>query len=231
MRVESRVAGGDVNPYLAFAGLLAAGLAGIDGGYELGPPWTGSGYDARDEPHVPSIAARGARAVRGLGARARGARRRGGRSLPERRRRRARRLRRRRHRLGAEALLRAPVSRPRIGICAYRTHARWTHWDARGDRHPAGLRRRRRGAGGRADPAAADAGRRRGGRRRARRHRRADPDRRPRPRPGALRRRARGGHRRAHRGAPRARRLRARAARAPPRSAGCPCSASAAACS
>ncbi len=31
MRVESRVAGGDVNPYLAFAALLAAGLAGIDG--------------------------------------------------------------------------------------------------------------------------------------------------------------------------------------------------------
>ena len=54
MRVESRVAGGDVNPYLAFAALLAAGLAGIDGQYELGPAWTGSGYDARDEPHVPS---------------------------------------------------------------------------------------------------------------------------------------------------------------------------------
>jgi glutamine synthetase len=54
MRVESRVAGGDVNPYLAFAALLAAGLAGIDGGYELGPAWAGSGYEARDEPHVPS---------------------------------------------------------------------------------------------------------------------------------------------------------------------------------
>jgi glutamine synthetase len=54
MRVENRVAGGDVNPYLAFAALLAAGLAGIDGGYELGPAWQGSGYDAGDEPHVPS---------------------------------------------------------------------------------------------------------------------------------------------------------------------------------
>ena len=21
------------------------------------------------------------------------------------------------------------MSRPRIGICAYRTHARWTHWE------------------------------------------------------------------------------------------------------
>jgi len=54
MRVESRVAGGDVNPYMAFAALLAAGLAGIDGGYELAPAWEGSGYDAGDEPHVPS---------------------------------------------------------------------------------------------------------------------------------------------------------------------------------
>jgi glutamine synthetase len=54
MRVESRVAGGDVNPYLAFAALLAAGLAGIDGEYELGPAWEGSGYEACDEPHVPS---------------------------------------------------------------------------------------------------------------------------------------------------------------------------------
>ncbi|MDX6540790.1 MAG: glutamine synthetase [Gaiellales bacterium] len=54
MRVEHRVAGGDVNPYLAFAALLAAGLAGIDGAYELAPPWTGSGYDAPGEPHVPS---------------------------------------------------------------------------------------------------------------------------------------------------------------------------------
>jgi glutamine synthetase len=54
MRVENRVAGGDVNPYLAFAALLAAGLAGIDGAYELGPACEGSGYDARDDPHVPS---------------------------------------------------------------------------------------------------------------------------------------------------------------------------------
>jgi glutamine synthetase len=54
MRVESRVAGGDVNPYLAFAALLAAGLAGIDGAYELAPAWTGSGYEAANEPHVPS---------------------------------------------------------------------------------------------------------------------------------------------------------------------------------
>jgi glutamine synthetase len=54
MRVEHRVAGGDVNPYLAFAALLAAGLAGIDGAYSLGPACRGSGYEAGGEPHVPS---------------------------------------------------------------------------------------------------------------------------------------------------------------------------------
>jgi glutamine synthetase len=54
MRVESRVAGGDVNPYLAFAALLAAGLAGIDGAYELAPACEGSGYEASDAPHMPA---------------------------------------------------------------------------------------------------------------------------------------------------------------------------------
>src|SRR4029077_20839160 len=77
----------------------------------------------------PLDAARGARAVRRLGAGPRGAGQRGRRPLPERGDRRAGRIRRRRHRLGAAPLLRAPVSRPRIGICAYRTHARWTHWE------------------------------------------------------------------------------------------------------
>jgi glutamine synthetase len=34
--------------------MIAAGLAGIDGGYELEPAWEGSGYDARERPHVPA---------------------------------------------------------------------------------------------------------------------------------------------------------------------------------
>ena len=54
MRVECRVAGGDANPYLAFSALIAAGLAGVDGDYELEPAWEGSGYDAADRPHVPA---------------------------------------------------------------------------------------------------------------------------------------------------------------------------------
>jgi glutamine synthetase len=54
LRVECRVAGGDANPYLAFSALIAAGLAGIDGDYELEPAWEGSGYAALDRPHVPA---------------------------------------------------------------------------------------------------------------------------------------------------------------------------------
>jgi glutamine synthetase len=62
MRLESRVAGGDVNPYLAFAATIAAGLDGIDRGLELGPAFEGNAYDA-DLPRVPSSLSE---AIRGL---------------------------------------------------------------------------------------------------------------------------------------------------------------------
>jgi glutamine synthetase len=53
LRTETRIPGGDVNPYLAFAALLAAGLAGIDAGLELPPPLEGNAYesDAERFPH------------------------------------------------------------------------------------------------------------------------------------------------------------------------------------
>ena len=222
MRVESRVAGGDVNPYLAFAALLAAGLAGHRRRRtSSAPAWEGSGYDARDAAARALDAARGARAVRRLGARARGARRRGRRPLPERGDRRARRVRRRRHGLGAEALLRAPVSRPRIGISAYRTNARWTHWDLAATVIPQGYVEGVRLAGGvpillpPTPEGAEEPGEVLDGIDGAR------ADRRARPRPGALRRGARGGNGRADARAPDPRRLRARAAArgAPPRAA------------
>ncbi len=38
MRVEYRAPDPSCNPYLAFAVILSAGLAGIENGYELGPP-------------------------------------------------------------------------------------------------------------------------------------------------------------------------------------------------
>jgi glutamine synthetase len=52
LRVENRMPGADVNPYLALAAMIAAGLDGIDSELELGPPCEGNAYSA-DLPHVP----------------------------------------------------------------------------------------------------------------------------------------------------------------------------------
>jgi glutamine synthetase len=52
LRVEDRVAGGDVNPYLAVAALIAAGLHGIENELPLGPVFTGNAYDS-DKLRVP----------------------------------------------------------------------------------------------------------------------------------------------------------------------------------
>ena len=53
LRTETRIPGGDVNPYLAFAALLAAGLHGIENELELPPPLEGNAYesDAERFPH------------------------------------------------------------------------------------------------------------------------------------------------------------------------------------
>jgi glutamine synthetase len=53
LRVECRVPGGDVNPYLALAGLVAAALSGVDAGRTLPPPLTGNAYTADGLPRVP----------------------------------------------------------------------------------------------------------------------------------------------------------------------------------
>jgi len=53
MRVEHRVPGGDVNQYLAVAGLIAAGMYGIENKLELEEMTLGNGYEA-DKPHVPT---------------------------------------------------------------------------------------------------------------------------------------------------------------------------------
>jgi glutamine synthetase len=53
LRAENRVPGGDVNPYLALAALVAAGLHGIENELVLEPELQGSAYDA-DKPHVPA---------------------------------------------------------------------------------------------------------------------------------------------------------------------------------
>jgi glutamine synthetase len=45
IRVECRVGGADLNPYLAFAALLAAGLDGVEKEMELEPSFEGDAYD------------------------------------------------------------------------------------------------------------------------------------------------------------------------------------------
>ncbi len=53
-RVECRVAGADVNPYIALAATIAGGLWGIDHQLELEPAFEGSAYVAPDIPRIPS---------------------------------------------------------------------------------------------------------------------------------------------------------------------------------
>ncbi|MBT2447194.1 glutamine synthetase [Streptomyces sp. ISL-43] len=53
MRFENRLPGGDVNPHLAVAGLVAAGIYGIENRLELPEPCTGNAYTA-DFAHVPT---------------------------------------------------------------------------------------------------------------------------------------------------------------------------------
>jgi glutamine synthetase len=53
VRVECRIPGSDVNPYLACAALLAAGLAGIEGQMALEPEASGDMYSAADVREIP----------------------------------------------------------------------------------------------------------------------------------------------------------------------------------
>ncbi len=52
LRVENRLPGADVNPYLALAAMIAAGLEGIDSESPLEAPMEGNAYTA-DKTHVP----------------------------------------------------------------------------------------------------------------------------------------------------------------------------------
>ncbi|MCP4085295.1 MAG: glutamine synthetase [Actinomycetia bacterium] len=53
-RFECRIGGADLNPYLAFAGLLAAGIAGIEAGLELPEAHTGDAYLDDALPLLPA---------------------------------------------------------------------------------------------------------------------------------------------------------------------------------
>ncbi|WP_430449370.1 glutamine synthetase family protein [Rhodophyticola sp.] len=52
VRVECRIGGSDMNPYLAMAALLAAGIWGIEQGLPLSPPFKGDAYEG-DLSHIP----------------------------------------------------------------------------------------------------------------------------------------------------------------------------------
>jgi glutamine synthetase len=53
LRLENRLPGGDVNPYLAMAGMLGSGLRGIELGLPLEPAFEGNAYTS-DHPRVPT---------------------------------------------------------------------------------------------------------------------------------------------------------------------------------
>jgi glutamine synthetase len=53
-RIECRIPGADVNPYLGYAALLAAGLDGIERGTDPGPELKGNAYEAAGAEAFPS---------------------------------------------------------------------------------------------------------------------------------------------------------------------------------
>ena len=109
LRLENRVPGGDVNPYLAVAAMIAAGLDGIEKGLELEPAFTGNAYESGG-PKVPDLARRGGRPLVGVGVGGGDLRRGRAGALRQHGPHRARRVRPRHHRLGALPRLRAPLA-------------------------------------------------------------------------------------------------------------------------
>jgi glutamine synthetase len=62
LRVETRIPGGDVNPYLAFAAIIAAGLHGVESELRLPRPLEGNAYDS-DADRFPSSMRQAIRAL------------------------------------------------------------------------------------------------------------------------------------------------------------------------
>ena len=54
LRIENRVGGADLNPYMALSGIIAAGLHGVEQELELEPVFEGDAYSAGDRPRVPA---------------------------------------------------------------------------------------------------------------------------------------------------------------------------------
>jgi glutamine synthetase len=64
VRIEARVPGADMNPYLGLSAMLAAGLAGIETGLDCGAPFTGDAY-AKDNDRIPATLRDATKALRG----------------------------------------------------------------------------------------------------------------------------------------------------------------------
>ena len=53
-RIENRMPGADANPYLAFAAMLASGMAGVREGLDCGPEYHGNAYVDENLTRLPS---------------------------------------------------------------------------------------------------------------------------------------------------------------------------------
>ncbi len=63
-RIEHRVAGGDINPYLLFAAVFGAAMSGIDAGHDPPAPTTGNAYT--QTPSLPGLHRTWDQAIEGL---------------------------------------------------------------------------------------------------------------------------------------------------------------------
>jgi glutamine synthetase len=54
LRIENRMPGADANPYLAFAAMLAAGMAGVEEQLDCGKVYEGNAYVDASLPGLPS---------------------------------------------------------------------------------------------------------------------------------------------------------------------------------
>ncbi len=65
VRMECRIGGADLNPYLALAAMIAAGIAGIENGMELAPPVVGDVYADDSAPEIPNTLRAATETLRG----------------------------------------------------------------------------------------------------------------------------------------------------------------------
>jgi glutamine synthetase len=64
VRIECRVGGSDLNPYLAIAAQIAAGIAGIENNLELEKEFKGDAYQARRAREIPRTLAEATQALK-----------------------------------------------------------------------------------------------------------------------------------------------------------------------